>query len=79
MLPEREDPSVNVPIHSVLLTLLSLSDPLMADRADYNVLLATTGVPLHRQGLNDLGHTFTVSLVLMAWHMTCYYIHQKRG
>ncbi|XP_070205284.1 uncharacterized protein [Littorina saxatilis] len=41
--------------------LVSLSDPLMGDRADYNVLLATTGVPLYTQGLNDLGHTITVS------------------
>ncbi|KAK7115511.1 uncharacterized protein [Littorina saxatilis] len=41
--------------------LVSLSDPLMGDRADYNVLLATTGVPLYTQGLNDLGHTVTVS------------------
>ena len=49
-------------VHFVLQVLLSLSDPVMADRADYSVLLATTGVPLHRQGLNDLGHTITVSV-----------------
>ncbi|KAK7115529.1 uncharacterized protein [Littorina saxatilis] len=41
--------------------LVSLSDPVLGDRADYNVLLATTGVPLYTQGLNDLGHTVTVS------------------
>ncbi|KAK7115638.1 uncharacterized protein [Littorina saxatilis] len=40
---------------------VALSDPLMGDRADYNVLLATTGVPLYTQGLNDLGHTVFVS------------------
>ena len=46
----------------MLQVLLSLSDPLMGDHADYNVLLANTGVPLYAQGLNDLGHTITVSL-----------------
>ncbi|XP_076465839.1 uncharacterized protein LOC143297393 [Babylonia areolata] len=42
--------------------LLLLSDPLMGHHsADYNVLLASTGVSLHTQGLNDLHHTITVA------------------
>ena len=49
------------PVRSVLQVLLLLRDPMMGDHADYNVLLASTGVPLYAQGLNDLGHTVTVS------------------
>ena len=49
------------PVRSVLQVLLLLRDPLMGDHADYNVLLASTGVSLYAQGLNDLGHTVTVS------------------
>ena len=49
------------PVRSVLQVLLLLRDPLMGEHADYNVLLASTGVPLYAQGLNDLRHTVTVS------------------
>lgn len=41
--------------------LLLLRDPLMGDHSDYNVLLATSGVPLYSSGLNDLKHTIHVS------------------
>nr|KAG5708525.1 hypothetical protein BaRGS_032946 [Batillaria attramentaria] len=43
--------------------LVALSDRLLGDRADYNVLLANRGVPLYTQGLNDLHHTISVKTV----------------
>nr|KAG5709893.1 hypothetical protein BaRGS_029935 [Batillaria attramentaria] len=36
--------------------LVALSDRLLSNRADYNVLLANDGVPLYTEGLNDLQH-----------------------
>jgi hypothetical protein len=41
---------------------LALKDEDLTELSDYNILLANVGVPVYREGLNDLFHVVSVSM-----------------
>jgi hypothetical protein len=45
----------------LLQVFLALKDDDLTELSDFNILLANTGVPLYREGLNNLLHAMSVS------------------